>query len=117
MYDIENLINKMIYFKESTNNIKMGSPFISIYRTYPITKITVEMVKHKTVNGDIITMSDNIYKANISCIYKYNEETINIILDWQEGYNLISDINKKLILMSISDIKQINKIIEEDKEK
>lgn len=116
MYKIEDLINQMVEFKESTTNIEKGDVFISIYRAFPITKIRVELTKEKNSNGDLITTTDNIYKSNIACIYKYSEETISIILNWQQGYNLISDIHQQLTSMDISDILKIKQKMEEKKQ-
>lgn len=115
-YDIDGLMELVKPYKISTDDIKVydkkkknevESIFISIYRCYPKTHTTMEFCKEKNHHGDVITMSDKIFKANIPGLYRYCDESIDIILKWQKGHKLILDIDQELIRMNIHNIEKV----------
>ena len=119
-YDIDGLMELVKPFKISTDDVEQYDKkrkndafciFVSIYRCYPKTHITVEFCKEKNQHGDIITMSDKIFRANIPGLYKYCDESIDTILKWQRGHEMILGIDKNLINMEITDIEKVNNYI------
>jgi hypothetical protein len=122
-YDVDGLFQLMEPFKTSTNDIKSFDKktnnrsaclFISIYRGYPKTQIRVDLCKEKNHQGDLISISDLIYRSSILGLYKYCNETIDIIQKWQKGHNLILKIDKELIKMDIENIEKVKELIEMD---
>lgn len=115
-YDIDGLMELVKPYKISTDDIKEYDKkidnrdectFISIYRTYPKTHITMEFCKEINHHGDIITMSDKVYRSCIPGLYRYCKESIDIILKWQKGHKLILEIDQELIRMNIHNIEKV----------
>lgn len=119
-YDIDGLMELVKPYKISTDDIKVydknkkneiESIFISIYRCYPKTHTTMEFCKEKNHHGDVITMSDKVFRANIPGLYRYCDESIDIILKWQRGHKLILEIDQELIRMDIHNIEKVKDYI------
>ena len=110
-YDVDGLIRLMEPFKTTTDNIKSSCLFISIYRGYPKIQIRVDSCKEKNHHGDLISISNIIYRSSIPELYECCNETIEIIKNWQKGHNLILDIDKELIKMDIENIKKVREFI------
>jgi hypothetical protein len=122
-YDVDGLFQLMEPFKTSTDDIKCLAEgannrsaclFISIYRGYPKILIRVDLCKEKNHHGDLISISNIIYRSSIPGLYKYCNETETILQNWQKGHNLILDIDKELIKMDIENIKKVKELIEMD---
>lgn len=119
-YDVDGLIRLMEPFKTTTDNIKSFDKkannrsaclFISIYRGYPKIQIRIDLCKEKNHHGDLISISNIIYRSSIPELYECCNETIEIIKNWQKGHNLILDIDKELIKMDIENIKKVREFI------
>lgn len=115
-YDIDGLMELMKPYNISTDDVypydkkkknESECVFINIYRCYPKTHINMEFCKEKNHHGDVITMSDKVFRSLIPGLYRYCEETIDIILKWQRGHKLILDIDQELIRMDIHNIEKV----------
>jgi hypothetical protein len=124
-YDIDGLMRLMKPFKISTDDIEIFNEkkenrdkglFISIYRTYPKTHMLVDLCIRKNQQGDIISISDKVYRTCMPGLYKYCDESIEILQKWQYGHNLILEIDKELIKMDVTDIEKIKNFIYELKD-
>jgi hypothetical protein len=125
-YDIDGLMRLMKPFKTSTDNIEAYNKsqknhskarFISIYRTYPKTHILVDLCTKKNQHGDVISISDKIYRTCMPGLYKYCDDSIEILQKWQYGHNLVLEIDRELIKMDIVDIEKVKDFIYELKDK
>jgi hypothetical protein len=125
-YDIDGLMRLMKPFKTSTDNIEAYNEkeknhdkarFISIYRTYPKTHILVDLCTRKNKQGDVISISDKIYRTCMPGLYTYCDESIEILQKWQYGHNLVLEIDKELIKMNVLDIEEVQDFIYDLKDK
>jgi len=83
------------------------SQFISIIRGKPYTEIHRQTCMGKDSKGAIITVTNQIFVYNSNYIYKYSDETINIVQKWLYIDKLINDININLQRLDVEDLRKI----------
>ena len=103
-------------FSEYTKQYIKDSIFISILIGYPETRITREICLSKDKLGGVRTYTNQIFRPG-SMVYKYNEETIEIVSKWNYGRNMIDLIQKDLKNLNIQEIECVKAYIKKNQKK
>lgn len=110
-YNLESLISKLEPYKTSVKQLDVGDVFIHIIIGTPKSHINLEYIKLKNKYGDAITISDKAI-TGFTIIYKYCEQTIDIVQNWNKGHNFIKNINENLIHLNLLNLAEVDNHIQ-----